>query len=250
MCKQEGDLTPCEGPGCRYTFHVACMYPPHERVIDAPPPSSPPVRALRSRARAGADTGPRFFAARQPPPPQGPLMCLRCEERCKSMMMHRLGVRFGEGGGPEATKKGDLGFPGGFASYSRFQQYRNPLGRALHRGEARFAGASPVQRGADGSPGLPLLRSSADRKFQGRNGEGARARAAAARPHAVPCVERRRDRASPARLRLRPAHQRTIVWSLPGPAAWRCYHPPPPPPLIPPGGPHRPSPIARRSRRA
>ena len=92
-------------------------------------------------------------------------MCLRCEERCKNAMMHRLGL------GPEAMKKGDLGFPGGFTSYSRFQQYRNPLGRALHRVEGRFAGSSPVQRGTDGSTGLPLLRSSADSKFKGRNGE-------------------------------------------------------------------------------
>jgi hypothetical protein len=168
VCKQEGDLVACEGPGCRYSFHIACMYPAHERV-------TPPPRLPRAPAIAQTLTRP---AARQPPPPQGPLMCLRCEERCK---MHRMGL-----GGPEAMKKGDLGFPGGFASYSRFQQYRNPLGRALHRGEARFAGSSPVQRGADGSPGLPLLRSSADSKFKGRNGERARAGAAAMHPRALP----------------------------------------------------------------
>jgi hypothetical protein len=31
VCKQEGELIPCEGPGCRWVFHIGCMYPA-ERV--------------------------------------------------------------------------------------------------------------------------------------------------------------------------------------------------------------------------
>ena len=103
-------------------------------------------------------------APRQPHPPQGPLLCLRCEDvRNKGALLSRL----------EPPKKCDLGFPGGFGGYSRVRQFLGPLARALSRGPPGGAGASgsPVpQRGADGSLGVPLLRSSADSKFKGRNG--------------------------------------------------------------------------------
>jgi hypothetical protein len=72
----------------------------------------------------------------------------------------------------EPPKECDLGFPGGFGGYSRFRQYLGPLARALSRGppSAGSAGSPVPQRGADGSLGVPLLRSSADSKFKGRNG--------------------------------------------------------------------------------
>jgi hypothetical protein len=83
----------------------------------------------------------------------------------------------------EPPKKCDLGFPGGFGGYSRFRPLLGPLARALSRGppSAGSAGSPVPQRGADGSLGLPLLRSSADSKFKGRNGEC---------PHQPPCRAR------------------------------------------------------------
>ncbi len=111
---------------------------------------------------------------RQPHPGQGPLLCLRCEDvRNKGALLARL----------EPPKKCDLGFPGGFGGYSRFRPLLGPLARALSRGppSAGSAGSPVPQRGADGSLGLPLLRSSADSKFKGRNGEC---------PHQPPCRAR------------------------------------------------------------
>ena len=109
-----------------------------------------------------------------------PFLCPRCEDaRCRGVrgFGKRRSDEFGGAESPEPLKKGELGFPGGFTSYSRLQQSRNPLSRAsllLHRAEGRLlaAAAPPASRSGDGSlaGGLPLLRSSADSKFKGRNG--------------------------------------------------------------------------------
>lgn len=114
--------------------------------------------------------------SRQPHPGQGPLLCLRCEDvRNKGALMARL----------EPPKRCELGFPGGFGGYSRLRPFLGPLARALSRGPpsaGTAGGGSPVQRGADGGTlGVPLLRSSADSKFKGRNGV-----CAPRRPHARP----------------------------------------------------------------